>query len=245
MITKKATIAQVNFGFTQIEGLMLPSGEFAIAVTQVASLFQFPLKHTSRDFKALLGKDFQFPTKVTSTLNPRPVNIFFIPDFIKLVMALVDKNNYTAIALLKALAVESIERRFNNAFDQKVTEDEYNERLKVRMQGIQTRRTLTDAIKDYIIKHSITGNDAKFMYVNATNSLYISLSGCNAQKIRKLLKLDTHANVRDFLDAQQLKTIDNCEDLMVRLIDQQDINPLSASKHVANILLLENSLTLC
>jgi hypothetical protein len=244
MITKKTTIAQVNFGFTQIEGLMLPSGEFAIAVTQIANLFSLGTpNYASQELKRLLGKDFK-PHKCFTPFNRNKVNVISLQDLSKIALLLAYKGNKTAQAFNLACVEESIERRFNNAFDQKVTEDEYNERLKVRMQGIQTRRTLTDAIKDYIIKHSITGNEAKFMYINVTNALYISLSGCNAQKIRKLLKVDPHANVRDFLDTKQLKNIDNCEDLMMRLIDQQDINPLDASKHVANVLLLENSLAI-
>ena len=59
----KATSAKINLGFAVIDGLMLPSGEYAIAVPQIANLFQYQPSHASQSLKRLLGEDFS-PHKV-------------------------------------------------------------------------------------------------------------------------------------------------------------------------------------
>ena len=87
----KAQIATIDLGFTKFDGLMMPDGEYAIAVPQVAELFQFPIKHTSRDFKALLGDGFQF-TKASTELNPKAVNTLSVKDFALLVVELSAKG---------------------------------------------------------------------------------------------------------------------------------------------------------
>jgi hypothetical protein len=57
------------------------------------------------------------------------------------------QGNEVASELMDALVDESIERRFNIAFEQKVTEQEYNKKLAQRMERVMTRRSWTDQIK--------------------------------------------------------------------------------------------------
>lgn len=70
--TMKAQIAIVNFGDTEIEGLLLANGEFAVAVPQIADLFQFNKNQASRELKPLLAAGFQFD-KALSSLHPRKI----------------------------------------------------------------------------------------------------------------------------------------------------------------------------
>jgi len=42
-MTKKATVSQVDLGFIQIEGLLLSNGNYAVAIPQIADLFQTSL----------------------------------------------------------------------------------------------------------------------------------------------------------------------------------------------------------
>jgi hypothetical protein len=144
-MTQKATIAQVQVGNQIIEGLMLPDGSYRIAVTQVADLLAFDSNQASRNFKTLLGNGYQFD-KAKSILHPKAVNTIKLPDFMRLLTELVSVGNIPAKALLLALAEESIERRFNHAFDVKCTEEEYNEKLKLRIKRLMARHDYTDVL---------------------------------------------------------------------------------------------------
>lgn len=143
----KAQIATIDLGFVKFDGLMMPDGEYAIAVPQVADLFQFSNSHTSRDFKALLGKDFQF-TKANTELNPKAVNILNIKDFALLTVELSAKGHPTAKALNRAFVEESIQRRYDIAFGKKVSEAEYNEQLAFRYKRLLSRRLWTDTLQE-------------------------------------------------------------------------------------------------
>ena len=56
--TMKAQVATIDLGFAKFDGLMLPNGEYAIAIPQVATLIQSIPNTASRDFKRLLGESF-------------------------------------------------------------------------------------------------------------------------------------------------------------------------------------------
>ena len=86
-----ATVAAVKLGQLEFEGLMFDDGTYGIAVPQICSIFQFPIKHASRDIKALLGKDFSFP-KVRTTLNSKAVNALQLIDFERLLFELTIKG---------------------------------------------------------------------------------------------------------------------------------------------------------
>lgn len=103
MTTSKATIQTIEFLGTPVQILMLPSGEFRIAISQAAQIddFQFVKNNVQRDIKALLGADFQF-LKVASEINPRPVNTLSIPEFERLLVALALKGNTKAIEWVSA-----------------------------------------------------------------------------------------------------------------------------------------------
>ena len=72
--TSKAKVAQVDFGFVQIEGLMLPDGSYAIAGVQANKILGFSAhpNHVSRSLKRILGAGFS-PTRLRSELNNNPV----------------------------------------------------------------------------------------------------------------------------------------------------------------------------
>lgn len=144
MVTK-AIIAKIELGIITTEGLMLPSGDYAVAVSQVANIFSLPKNHATRDVKRLLCKDSPLP-KVASELNSKPVNIIFLNDFKRIIRSLDKQGHPVAEALADALLEEGIERRFARAFNQKVEEEEYDERLKLRMKRLLARHDWTDVL---------------------------------------------------------------------------------------------------
>lgn len=149
--TSKAVVATIDLGFEKIEGLMLPDGNYAVAIPQLAELFSFPNKHASRDIKALLGNSFQFP-KTKSELHPKEVNILLLPQVTKVIYLLAKKGNAIANELMLALVEEGLDRRFSKAFNKRVADDEYQERLALRMKRLQARKLWTDVLRDRSLK---------------------------------------------------------------------------------------------
>lgn len=143
----KAVVSKVDLGFTEIEGLMLPDGTYAVAVPQVADIFQIDKNQASRTLKSLLGKDFQFDT-AKSELNPKAVNILTITQVTKVIYLLSLKGDEKAKELMLALVEEGLDRRFSKAFGQRVTDEEYQARLALRMARLQARRLWTDTLRD-------------------------------------------------------------------------------------------------
>lgn len=145
---KKAKVAQVDFGFIRAEGLMLPDGSYAIAGVQANKILRFCAhqNHVARSLKRILGEKFS-PTRLRSELNSNPVITLTLQDFRQLIKVLNRQGNEAASELMDALVDESIERRFNNAFGQKVEEEEYNKKLAQRMERVLARRSWTDQIK--------------------------------------------------------------------------------------------------
>ena len=76
----KALVSSISIGSAELEVLMLPDGSFAVAVPQIAALFNLYIPQASRDLKALMGKDFSF-TKTVSELNSKAVNTVTLPEF--------------------------------------------------------------------------------------------------------------------------------------------------------------------
>lgn len=145
MIAEKALIAQINYGFTSLEGLCHPTNGYGIAVPQICNLFQFDKNQGSRTVKRVMGKDFQFDQWHT-TLNPKAVNVVQLSSFAMLTYQLAKKGNEIADSFVLAAIEETHERRFDLAFGAKVDEEEYNERLKLRMKRLSARHDWTDTL---------------------------------------------------------------------------------------------------
>lgn len=145
--TTKAIATTVDLGFAKVDGLMLPNGKYAIAISQLATIFQFDKNQASRTIKALIGKDFQFDT-AKSELNPKAVNILYLDQISKLTYQLAKKGNAVADAFVQAILEEGLERRFDRAFGKQVEEDQRNQLIVLRMKRIMARRLWTDTLRD-------------------------------------------------------------------------------------------------
>lgn len=129
----KAQIADVKFGKRIIQGLMLPSGEFAIAVPQITGLLPNLVSqtHASRSLKTFLGKDFQF-AKTTSELNPKAVNYISLLDLERLVVAAARLGDKEALDLACDLVGLSLTQLWSDAFGVKFEQKERTQWLEDR-----------------------------------------------------------------------------------------------------------------
>lgn len=143
----KAQVAVIDLGFTQFEGLMLPNGDYAVAIPQIATLIQSNPNTASRDFDRLLGEGFS-PSKQSIEGTKALVNVVDLPVFTKILYAMAKRGNAISDALIQALLDEGFERRFDTAFGKKVDEAEYNERLALRFRRLLARRQWTDVLQE-------------------------------------------------------------------------------------------------
>lgn len=141
----KAIVTTINYAGLSFDGLMLPDGSYAIGVSQLSALFQFPSKHASRTVKAILGQGFQFP-KSASEINPKKVNILSLDHLTIVATVLMTQGNEIATKFVMASVTEKMERVFDNAFGVVVEEREREQRFAARLMTKATFRPLTDAL---------------------------------------------------------------------------------------------------
>ena len=143
----KAVVATVDLGFEKIEGLMLPNGEYGVAIPQIAKSFRINQNTASRDLKRLLGEDFR-PSKTKTELGNQSINVVTLEGFVKIIRALDRKGNDVATAFIDAILQEGLERRFDRAFGKKISDDERNQLVALRMKRIMARKLWTDTLRD-------------------------------------------------------------------------------------------------
>ncbi len=103
----KAQVAQIDLGFTQFDGLMMPDGSYAIAVPQIAELISLDKNQASREFKRLLGNGFN-PSKATTEYAKAAVNIIDLSQFSLILYEFAKRGDKLADSITKVLLVESI-----------------------------------------------------------------------------------------------------------------------------------------
>lgn len=104
---------------------------------------------------------------------------------------------------------------------------------KARLEGKCARRDLTDAIKDYIERHSheMSENQIKFMYSNASDKLNRKLFGKSAKQLTNIIGC-TKAELRNHFTRKEVSAIHAVEEIATWLIDSQDMNPIAAIEKV-------------
>lgn len=222
--TVKAIVAPVNIGHIVIDGLMLPNGDYAIAVSQVAELFSVPQKNSSRDFKALLGDDFQFLT-ARSELNPKAVNILSLTDFEVVTLELALRGNVEAIAFQRSLVGLALIQLFNDSFGIKFEQIDRQNWLKERQDGKFYRRSLTDAVKFLIDE----GEELNYGWITLR-----TYSACKLSSEYAIYKKQfKDAKFRNTLDEGKLRLIAKFEELVADYIMVDRINLDAAMQRAA------------
>jgi hypothetical protein len=231
--TKKAIVASVNYAGFEFPGLQLPDGTYAIAVPQVADIFQFVHSNEQRVIKRLLGNGFQF-VQTASELNPKKVNIILLSDFGKLVNAIArssdkayEKARELAYAIQDASVTTTLEQAFDIAFDNKRSLEEYQEKQQARVQGKIARRSMTNVVRDYVKANSdkLSDNYQKFIYNNCSDRTYRLVFGRSAKQLKEDWECD---DVRAAMTIEELLVVRGVEDLAMKLIEQEGIEPQQA-----------------
>ncbi|MGP1387349.1 MAG: hypothetical protein ACTS2F_27565 [Thainema sp.] len=152
--TVKAQPAALQIGELAIEGYMLPDGSYRMSQTQVAECIGLS-ERNARDFlrskavKSLLGEGYTpaiSQIEVESEAQTRGQTRFnALP--LEAVCAYWQwqafRGNKTALGLCMALMLESLERRFDAAFNVDRSEADYNQRVSERIE--QLEQTFGDA----------------------------------------------------------------------------------------------------
>jgi hypothetical protein len=96
----------------------------------------------------------------------------------------------------------------------------------IRNAGKVTRRTLTDAIKDWYIRNpNGSSRPQHVMYAVTTNKIYQILWGKTALEIEALLGCERNKS-RDFMSVECLQALDRAEHRVMEFIDDDNIKPV-------------------
>lgn len=109
----------------------------------------------------------------------------------------------------------------------------------VRIEGKATRRSLTDAIADYIQRHTdeLSDNDKRWLFTNASQQVDLIVFGRIAKKLAEDLEVPRE-NLRDSFTSDELQLVREVENTSMRLIDRDDIHPLEAVRQMGTRLII-------
>jgi hypothetical protein len=217
----------ILLGDIDLEVFRLPDGSYQLSQTQTAKAVEKPELSTrqflaSQSPYALPYKDFT-PVKGKVKGEKTSVNLIPIPIAAAYWVKEAIAGNTVAGFLLAATAAESIERRADQAYGVKKSEEEYNQKIaEIRNAGTVTRNRLTNTIQTYIVKNGVKGNKAKYMICNTTKKINTLLFGKSAKKIQEE---GGKAVTRDNLSFFELRDLENLENTACTLIETKNFPP--------------------
>lgn len=229
-----AIVHPVPVGSTEIEGLLLENGEYAIAQQQVASLFSVMATSAPEWLERNLGKGFQL-WKVTTNRpkqagkQNRAENALSLIDFEKLLRKLDRKGNEIARVFVDNLVGLSLRQLFADAFGEKFEKEERQKLLQSRQAGKIQRLSLTDGIKAYMQANGIE-NGSKW-YGGCTQNTYLALFGMTKAALLKARGVeDSKTTPRDYMSYEELESLARFENHAAILMIKKGMEPLTAVK---------------
>ena len=159
----KLQVANVKMGALEFEGLRNPeTGEYAIAVQQVAKLFPDSVRpdNMQKSLKRALGEGFEFVQAYTNraegSSQNRPENIITLEQFRKVILKFAYKGDPNAQLMNEILIGVSLENFFNDAFGIKNTPENnqkfVNKFLQEKYEEIVNNSNLNDKQKERKIR---------------------------------------------------------------------------------------------
>lgn len=156
-MTEKARITPLLIGKIQINGLMLPSGEFGILTSQIASLFSIPPHNSTRTFKRLLGKKSGFlQVKVIEHQTKKAMGYVTLSEFETIVAKLDRAGNKEAQLFRDSLVGLSLTQLWSDAFGVKFEKQQRLEYLEARQEH---RQRFHVSLTPYWKKDGCVGED--------------------------------------------------------------------------------------
>jgi hypothetical protein len=233
MSTTKASRAVITLGDIQLDVFQLPDESYRWSAKNITEAIN--IRHSrvaqicsSKQAQSLIGSKFEVADLSPIQLSSDVGNIsgystevaFFIWQYESM------NGNKIAQSIVFASGVEALERRADAAFGIQRTEEARNLRIKSKL----TRRTLTDAIKDYTIRHKSPKKYTDLIYAKCTNYLNMMVLGTTAKEAKEKLALPKHSLLRNHIPVSALTELEFAEKMAARLIDEEDIEPLEAVK---------------
>lgn len=228
-----SVVTQVPLGLTEIEGLLLEDGRFAVAVQQAAILFSVRQDNVQRSLKALLGKDFQFVktrAKRAARQN-RPENALLLLDFERFARHLDRKGNQQARELIDQLVGLSLTQLFSDAFNIKFEKQERQSYLIARAEGKTVRYSMTDAIKDWCDRNGVPDKTQGYC-VYCSDALNVHLFGKTSAQLKEERKVLKSELLRDSMSSSELRLVERIEDRVSLLVETMNIKPTDAINQV-------------
>jgi hypothetical protein len=139
------------------------------------------------------------------------------------------KGDALAQALAQACLEEALERRLDSAFNVERTEQEYNDRLELRIESSIKRIKFTDAIAHYLETYqSYNLRLEESIQIRCANYLNRCVLGFTAKDAKNILGLKSTDLLRDFIPEKALEAITTAEDLASKLILDEGMAPFEA-----------------
>jgi hypothetical protein len=244
--TIKAERVVIELGSSPINVYQLPDGSYRLSGRNVTDAIEEDDKTLPRFYGVKSLKDLPGACLESGKISAGKEGSPFIPVEIKDAAVYwghcSQKGNALASAILVACAIESIERRADKAFGKTRSEEEYNDRMKARIEGMVVRRSLCDVIKEYILRHpELSENTTKWLYKNTTDAIYKAIFDRTKKKLAEDLKAEDPKKFRNSLNAKELKEVERMEETVMRLIEDCDTHPLEAVVEAAKRTLVRKS----
>ncbi|MBD2505101.1 hypothetical protein [Anabaena azotica] len=224
----------VSIGTLLIKGLMDTNGDYYVGIPQISVLFSFPIKHASRDIKALLYKDSPFPKdfiKLKTSLNFKPINAIPLPDFEHLLIVLDRvKNNTLAQRMRDSLVGLSLHQLFCDAFGVKFEAEDRQNWLKARLLTKETFWFMGAAIEAYYKANPRVEKYQGQNYSEPFDALNLGLFGKKSKVIKTELGIGKSALNRDHFGEKSLKNIEMIQRIAEAQIKYHGNKPVEAVK---------------
>ena len=146
-MTDKAQRAAITISNFEVEGFMMPDGSYRMSQTSAAEAVGRPQRNAGRflasaGIKALLGKTYTPDSIEVESSNQlrgqTRINALPLEVVVAYWVSQCSQGNKQAIALVMAMATETLDRRFDRAFGIPRTEAEYDQQLSDRVQQLQS-----------------------------------------------------------------------------------------------------------